>query len=109
MRIEVLEYLQTDGKSPFKKWFNRLPAQAAAKVATALLRIEMGNFSAIKWFEGIGEYRIHWGPGLRIYLAMDGDSIVVLLGGGDKSSQDRDIAKVRKLHKEFKDRKAEQK
>ena len=42
----------------------------------------MGNTSAIKWFEGIGEYRIDWGPGYRIYLAKDGESLIVLFGGG---------------------------
>ncbi len=55
---------------------------AAAKATTAKLRLEMGNTSAIKWFEGIGEYRIDWGPGYRIYLAKDGESLIVLFGGG---------------------------
>ena len=55
---------------------------AAAKATTAKLRLEMGNTSAINWFEGIGEYRIDWGPGYRIYLAKDGESLIVLFGGG---------------------------
>ena len=95
MKMTVLEYLQQDGKSPYQRWFDQLPAQAAAKVATAKVRMELGNICAIKWFDGSGEYRIHWGPGLRIYLARDGENIILLPGGGDKSTQRRDIARAK--------------
>ena len=54
--IEVREYLEENGKSPYKKWFDTLPATIAAKVSVALLRMEMGNLSSIKWFDGIGEF-----------------------------------------------------
>jgi putative addiction module killer protein len=103
MRVE--EYLRTDGSSPYADWFNDLDAQAAAKVAVAKLRMEMGNTSNIKWFEGIGEYRIDWGPGYRIYLARDGETLIVLLGGGTKRTQTKDVAMARKLHAEYKARK----
>lgn len=105
MRIAVLEYVQQDGKSPYQQWFDKLPAQAAAKVATATVRLELGNISAIKWFDGIGEYRIHWGPGLRIYLARDGEKIILLLGGGDKSSQRKDISLAKKRWSDYRARK----
>lgn len=62
--IEVLEYVREDGSTPYNKWFRSLDVQAAVKVATAKLRIELGNTSNIKWFEGIGEYKIDWGPRL---------------------------------------------
>ncbi len=61
MTIRVQEYIREDGSNPYKSWFDKLEAKAAAKVATAVLRLEMGNTSNIKWFEGIGEVRIDWG------------------------------------------------
>lgn len=79
--------------------------QAAAKVATAMMRLGLGNTSAIKWFEGIGEVRIDWGPGYRIYLAKDGDTLIMLFGGGTKSTQRKDIVQAKALHAEYKARK----
>ena len=68
MNIRVREYIRSDGSSPCVDWFNSLDAQAAAKVVTAKLRMELGNTSNVKWFSGIGEYVIDWGPGYRIYI-----------------------------------------
>ncbi|MBX9669066.1 MAG: hypothetical protein K2X93_15685 [Candidatus Obscuribacterales bacterium] len=104
MRIE--EYLLEDGSSPYKKWFDSLDPQAAAKVTVAKLRMERGLVSAIKWFEGVGEYRIDWGPGYRIYLAQDGDDLIILFGGGVKKRQNNDIEEAKRLHQEYKSRKA---
>ena len=84
------------------KWFDGLKAQAAAKVSVALARLELGNTSNIKWLSGLGEYRIDWGPGYRIYLVQDGDDLIVLLGGGTKARQQRDIEIARQLLKEYK-------
>lgn len=84
MNIRVEEYIRPDGSSPYADWFNGLDAQAAAKVVTAKLRMELGNTSNMKWFSGIGEYVIDWGPGYRIYLARDGEALMVLFGGGTK-------------------------
>lgn len=105
MKIKVEEYLQEDGTSPYKAWFDDLDAQAAAKVATAKLRLELGNTSSVKWFDGIGEYVIDWGPGYRVYLAKDGDSLIILFGGGTKKGQQRDIDKAKELNAEYKRRK----
>lgn len=58
MLMQVAEYICEDDSSSYRKWFDGLEANAAAKVATALLRLEMGNISNVKWFDGIGEYRI---------------------------------------------------
>ena len=104
MLIRIEEYQRPDGSSPFRDWFDRLSAQAAAKVATYLLRVEQGNTSAIKWFSGIGEVRIDWGPGYRVYLGKEGDSLIVLFGGGTKASQSKDIRKAQALHDEYKAR-----
>lgn len=103
--MRVVEYLRPGGKSPFRRWFEGLDAQAAAKVATALLRIEEGNTSRLKWFRGIGECVIDWGPGLRVYLAKEGDSLILLLGGGTKRTQFEDIRRAMALHEEYRDRK----
>jgi putative addiction module killer protein len=102
MKIE--EYVREDDSNPFKKWFDKLDRQAAAKVTVALARLELGNTSAVKWFSGIGEYRIHWGPGYRIYLAQQGDKLIILFGGGTKRTQQADIKKVNELFKEYKER-----
>ena len=66
--IKVQEYLRADGSNPYKAWFDNLDVQAAAKVVTAKLRLELGNTSRVKWFGGIGEYVIDWGPGYRLRL-----------------------------------------
>lgn len=103
--VRVEEYLCEDGFSPYKAWFDGLDAQAAAKVATATLRLEHGNTSSVKWFDGIGEYVIHWGPGYRIYLAKDGDRLIVLFGGGTKRGQQRDIDRAKTCYADYKRRK----
>ena len=105
MKFKVEEYLRTDGSNPYKTWFDSLDAQAAAKVVTAKLRLELGNTSSVKWYAGIGEYVIDWGPGYRIYLARDGEALVILFGGGTKRRQQKDIDKAKALHAEYKDRK----
>ncbi|MBS9402430.1 type II toxin-antitoxin system RelE/ParE family toxin [Halomonas sp. TRM85114] len=109
MRIELQEYIREDGISPYREWFDELDAQAAAKVATAEYRMSMGNTSNIKWFDGIGEFRIDWGPGYRIYLARDGDALIVLFGGGTKKRQQTDIRQAKTLRDEYKRRKQEAK
>jgi putative addiction module killer protein len=104
--IRVEEYVRADGTSPYRLWFDSLDAQAAAKVVTAKLRMELGNTSSVKWFAGIGEYVIDWGPGYRIYLAKDGDALIVLFGGGTKRRQQSDIDRAKAMHAEYKSRKA---
>jgi putative addiction module killer protein len=103
MRVE--EYLREDASNPYKQWFDGLSSQAAAKVTVAKLRMELGNTSSIKWFDGLGEYVIDWGPGYRIYLAKDGETLIVLFGGGTKRGQQRDIDKAKELLTEYKARK----
>src|SRR4051812_35383114 len=106
MTLTVVEYVRADGSNPYGIWFDGLHAQAAAKVATATLRIQLGNLSNVKWIGTIGEYRIDWGPGYRIYLAKDGDRLVILLGGGTKQRQQADIERAKLLWAEYKTRKA---
>jgi putative addiction module killer protein len=106
--MNVQEYLNKDGSSPYQEWFDALDAMAAAKVAVAKSRLELGNTSNIKWFDGIGEYRIDWGPGYRIYLLQDGKQLIVLLGGGTKRNQQSDIEHAKRLSQDYKQRKSEE-
>jgi putative addiction module killer protein len=108
MLIRVEEYVREDGSIPYKKWFDSLDAQSAAKVTTAKLRLELGNTSTVKWFAGMGECVIDWGPGYRIYLAKDGETLIVLFGGGTKRGQQRDIDQAKALLAEYKARKRAQ-
>jgi len=105
MKIKVEEYICLNGSNPYKAWFDDLDPQAAAKMVTAKLRLELGNTSRVKWFDGMGEYVIDWGAGYRIYLAQDGDTLIILFGGGTKRGQQRDIDKAKALLHEYKARK----
>jgi putative addiction module killer protein len=91
--VEVLEYLEPDGRSPYADWFNGLNPPAAAKATIALARLSQGNFSNVKGVGGgVHEYRIDFGPGYRMYFGKDGERVVLLLGGGTKKRQQKDTA-----------------
>lgn len=86
--LDVREYLEEDGTSPFAEWFTALDAVAAAKMTVVLARIEQGNLSNVKGVgEGVLEYRLDFGPGYRVYFGRDGEVLVVLLAGGTKKRQ----------------------
>ena len=103
--MNVQEYIRKDGSNPYQKWFDSLDTQAAAKVTVAKVRLELGNTSNIKWFEGIGEYKINWGAGYRIYLAQEGKQLIILFGGGTKKKQQAGINRAKELYEEYKERK----
>ena len=91
--VAVREYLDATGRSPFHAWFETLDAVAAAKVTTAVARFEQGNFSNVKGVgAGVFECRVDFGPGYRVYFGKAGDTIVILVGGGTKKRQARDVA-----------------
>ena len=104
--FQVLELSLDDEASTYAQWFDGLTPEVAAKVATAKYRMQQGNLSNIHWFRGIGEYKIDFGAGWRIYLAKDGIAIIMLLGGGSKSGQQRDIDRAIALWEEYKRRKS---
>ena len=107
--IEIREYIDDRGRSPFGRWFNGLDAGAAARVRTSLARMEAGNLSNVR---GVGrgalECRINVGPGYRVYFGRDGDTLIVLLGGGTKARQRRDIERARELWQEYRRRKQQE-
>jgi putative addiction module killer protein len=104
--IDVREYNDRQGLNPYADWFDRLNAQAAAKVATALTRLAGGNFSNVKGIgSGVFEIKIDFGPGYRVYFGKDGERLVILLGGGIKKRQQHDIESAIANWQDYKRRK----
>ncbi len=102
----IREYIDDEGRSPFARWFRRLDATAAAKVTIALARLEQGNVSAVKSVgSAVHEIRLDFGPGYRVYFGWDGPELVILLGGGDKRRQQRDIEHAKSLWRDYRKRK----
>jgi putative addiction module killer protein len=102
----VKEYVGRNGKSPFGQWLDGLDDPTAARVLTAVTRIEQGNVSSVKGVgDGVVESRIPFGPGLRVYFGKDGPATVILLGGGTKKRQARDIADAHARWHDYKQRK----
>jgi putative addiction module killer protein len=89
----------------FDKWLSRLRDQKAKARITARIRsAEFGNFGDVRTVgSGVSEMRIHYGPGYRVYFAMRKMQLIIVLIGGDKSSQERDINKARSLASELGD------
>lgn len=102
----TFEYVDISGRNRYRKWFSALSNVAAVKVAIAIYRMTSGNTAGLKSLgHGLAEWRIDWGPGLRIYVHQDGASLIVLLGGSDKSQQNEEILRARAMLKEYKHRK----
>ena len=105
MTRKDVEYLELDGSAPFSRWFKRLDAVAAAKVTTALYRMEQGKLSNVKPVgQGVAEYRVDLG-GYRIYFGQEGKVLIVLLGGGAKKGQSADIRMAQQCWRDYKARK----
>lgn len=105
MSYRVEEYIREDGSSPYADWFSALDSQAAAKVTVIKYKLEKGNLSNVEWFSGIGEYKLDWGPGYRVYIGRDGSDLILLLTGGTKKRQQKDIDRAKELWKEYQKRK----
>ena len=86
----------------FTRWLDGLrDAASRLRVVARIRRVEIGNIGDAKYFDGIGELRIDHGPGYRLYFVKAGSSVIILLCGGDKSTQKRDIAKAKQMAKEI--------
>ena len=104
--LEIRYYVAEDGRQPFAEWFADMETVARAKVARAIARMEQGNLSNVKPVgEGVLEYRLDFGPGYRVYFGRDGDVLVILLTGGTKKRQQRDIEDARAYWQDYKHRK----
>jgi putative addiction module killer protein len=94
----MIEVRQT---TEFRDWLKGLKdKRAAEKIAIRIVRVQSGLMGDVKFFDGIGELRLDFGPGYRLYFVKRGNQLIVLLCGGDKSSQSRDIKKAIEMAKE---------
>ena len=101
--IKIQEYLTITGCSPFGEWLSQLAdSRAKAKVLVRLDRVAVGNWGDHKYLSnGVYELRISYGKGLRIYYGIVNDTLILLLGGGDKSTQTQDINQAIKYWQEY--------
>jgi putative addiction module killer protein len=96
--LTVREYLTPGGRNPFREWLDTLDVPVGARVQARVLRFELGNLGDHKTVgAGVWEARLAFGPGYRIYFGKDGGSIIVLLAGGAKASQARDIGRAKEF------------
>lgn len=94
----MIEVRQT---AEFSTWLKSLKdVRAKARILVRINRVEMGLMGDAKFFDGIGELRVDYGPGYRVYLVKRGNTVVILLCGGDKSTQSKDIKKAIAMAKE---------
>jgi putative addiction module killer protein len=106
--IKIIIYSTSSGSEPYSKWEDKLDTKGQSVVKNRLDRIRLGNFGDAKIIKGCGEIwelRINYGPGYRIYFGKAGATVVILLTGGNKGSQSRDIAKAMKYWLDYKESK----
>ncbi|MEK6772300.1 MAG: type II toxin-antitoxin system RelE/ParE family toxin [Bdellovibrionota bacterium] len=96
-------YVTTDGKQPYSDWIKSLrDAVAVSRIRTRIDRVEEGHLGQYKSLgTGLFEFKFSFGPGYRVYFAIDGDKIILLLSGGDKGSQRKDIEKAREYWTDY--------
>jgi len=100
--VTIELYSTEAGRQPFEEWLESLVLNARVRVENRLHRLRLGLIGDSKYLgESLFELRIHTGPGYRIYYGMQGRTIVILLHGGDKSSQFRDIEAARKNWRDY--------
>ena len=92
----IFRYADSTGFEPFTQWLLRQDPTIQSRIRNYVARLESGSLSSMKWLGGnLGELRVDVGPGYRIYLTRYGHDVLVLLLGGDKGSQKRDIEQAR--------------
>jgi putative addiction module killer protein len=106
--MELILYEQAEGRSPFKEWLSDLRDKVAhARILTRLRQVEAGNLGdCAPVGEGVLELRIHVGAGFRVYCGRSGNEWVILLCGGDKASQKKDIQRAKQFWADWKRRQA---
>ena len=103
---EVRVYARLDGTEPFTNWLRSLrDGKARGRIRQRIARVRLGNFGDVRSVgDGVQELRIPFGPGFRIYFGREGDSVVILLSGGDKSTQTRDIDRAKEYWRDYRSR-----
>jgi putative addiction module killer protein len=101
--VEIRIFETEDGKVPFDEWFSGIRDKATqARIDMRVSRLSLGNFSGCSsGREGVIELKIDLGPGYRVYFGRDGDTLVILLGGGKKDTQDADMKLARQYWREY--------
>jgi putative addiction module killer protein len=101
----VREYVRLDGASPFRLWLDTLQIGVQARIQARVARFEAGNQGDSKPVgDGVLEARFHFGPGYRLYFAIDGRTVIILLCGGDKGSQRADVRRAKEFWKDYQER-----
>jgi len=102
VKLSVREYLTADDKSPYREWLGTLDAAVRARIQARVLRFELGNLGDSKSVgEGVWEARLAFGPGYRLYFGRHGKIVILLLLGGDKGSQAKDIRRAKQYWMDF--------
>ena len=101
--FEIRHYVTADGVDLFARWLEGLrDRQASARIKTRIDRVSLGNFGDVEPVgEAVSELRIDWGPGYRVYFARVGKTILLLLCGGDKRTQRRDIENAKTYFQDY--------
>ena len=106
MEKDVLVYRTPEGEEPFVEWLFSLKDKVTRyRIEARINRIEQGNYGDHKRFQGIVEIRLDFGKGYRLYCGEDGHTLVVLLSGGDKGSQEKDIAQAMDYWRDYHEQK----
>ena len=105
---ELVAFRTEGGRVPFDEWLCDLSdARAAARILARLVRVRCGNLGDCKPLgDGVSELRVDYGPGYRVYLGQHGQTLVVLLCGGDKRAQENDIRLAKRYWHQFKEKKS---
>ena len=101
--IELLRYRREDGREPFTEWLGAVRDKVAqARIRVRLRQVQAGNFGDSEPVgEGVIELRVHVGAGYRVYCGQDGETLVLLLCGGDKRTQTKDIERAHDYWKDY--------
>ena len=101
-KLTIREYVTAQGVSPFRTWLGRLDITVRARIQARVLRFESGNLGDCRGVGlGVWEARCAFGPGYRVYFARPGSTLILLLLGGDKSSQRSDIRTAQRYWAEY--------
>ncbi|MDF0644000.1 MAG: type II toxin-antitoxin system RelE/ParE family toxin [Nitrospira sp.] len=103
---ELRIYVTAEGREPFSNWLNSLQDQRTrAKIRVRLDRVSLGNFGDCHTVgDGVQELRIDYGPGYRVYFGQEGKTILLLLCGGDKDAQSKDIETAKRYWSDYRSR-----